>query len=215
MTLSSLSRSALVGLTVLLVLTLTTPALAAAGDEPISITAATRAAAVQIPLLQLGPQPRQRSMSRTWGGVGMIGAGVVVAFYSQSCRTTGSLAPDIVDYYGFGIQSTVAGSGLVPLVTDGTCGIDFAMRGTVTQYGLTYLNISERYSEDPSTEAANLLRGTAAGKSYYPKGRMYAGLGIAAAGVLLATVWSDLPVVNSLTVAPLLGGARVSASLGF
>ena len=58
------------------------------------------------------------------------------------------------------------------------------------------------------------MKGTAAGNSFYSKGRMYAGLGIAVAGLLVATVFSDVPVVNSLTVASLLGGAQVNASLG-
>ena len=87
---------------------------------------------------------------------------------------------------------------------------------------------NERYSKFPEkggytadalkmspTLAGNLMKGTAAGHSFYPKGRMYAGLGIAAAGLLVATVFSDVPVVNSLAVAPLFGGAQVNAALGF
>ena len=156
-------------------------------------------------------------MSRTWGGVGMIGAGVVVAFYSQSCGATGSLEPDLVVSDCL-FTERLAASGLVPLVTDGTCGIDFNISGTVTGNfsGTVYASESWRYSELSGFDrvAANTLRGTATGKSFYPKGRMYAGLDIAA-GALLATVWSDVPVVDSLTVAPLLGGAQASASLGF
>lgn len=44
------------------------------------------------------------------------------------------------------------------------------------------------------------------------------GLGTAAIGALLATVWSDVPAVRnmrSLAVSPLPGGARVTASYGF
>ena len=44
---------------------------------------------------------------------------------------------------------------------------------------------------------------------------MYAGLGIAAAGALLATMWSDVPVVRNIAVAPLPGGARMTSSFGF
>ena len=44
-------------------------------------------------LPQAGNQERRRSMARTWGGVGLIGAGIVTAFYSQECGTMGSLGP--------------------------------------------------------------------------------------------------------------------------
>ena len=49
-------------------------------------------------------------------------------------------------------------------------------------------------------------------------GRIVTGLGAAAVGALLATVWSDVPAMRSmrnLAVSPLPGGARVMASYGF
>ena len=42
-----------------------------------------------------------------------------------------------------------------------------------------------------------------------------AGLGLITAGVLLATVWSDVPVVRNMTVSPTRGGVQVGASIGF
>ena len=42
-----------------------------------------------------------------------------------------------------------------------------------------------------------------------------AGLGLATTGVLLATVWSDVPVMRNLTVAPTRGGVHFGASFGF
>ena len=163
---------------------------------------------------------RQRSKGRLWGGVGMMGAGVVIAFYSQSCEATGALASDFVLNDGL-LTTTLAPSGLGPLVKDGRCGIDFNIRGTIRGNftGTVYEDISGKYSDladDPDLVAGlNVLRGTADGKAFYPKGRMYAGLGIAAAGALLATMWSDVPVVRNIAVAPLPGGARVTSSFGF
>jgi len=159
-------------------------------------------------------------MGRVLGGLALVVGGVAVAFYSKSCKTTGDLSEGLYVNDGLFTESVTA-SGLVPLVTDGRCGVDFDIRakrvGNWT--GTEYINETERYSNVPEeglvAAFANAMKGTAAGNSFYPKGRMYAGLGIAAAGLLVATVFSDVPVVNSLTVAPLLGGAQVNASFGF
>ena len=43
----------------------------------------------------------------------------------------------------------------------------------------------------------------------------FTGIGIATVGVLLATVWSDVPVMRNMTVAPTRGGIEVGASFGF
>ena len=94
------------------------------------------------------------------------------------------------------------------------------MRGCTWNFtGTVYEDISGKDSvlaDDPDLVAGlNVLRGTAAGKAFYPKGRMYAGLGIAAAGALLATIWSDVPAVRNIAVAPLPGGARITSSFCF
>ena len=39
--------------------------------------------------------------------------------------------------------------------------------------------------------------------------------GMIVSGLLLATVWSDVPVVRNMTVAPTRGGVQVGASFGF
>ena len=44
---------------------------------------------------------------------------------------------------------------------------------------------------------------------------IWTGIGMATAGALLATVWSDVPVVRNLTVAPTRGGVQVGAAFGF
>ncbi len=194
-----------------------------ADDEPTSITADAGArAAAQVPLAQRAPQTRQWSMRRVLGGLALVGAGVAVAFYSKSCETTGELSEPL--YLNDGVSTwTYRSSGLAPLVTDGRCGVDFNIRGIETgnYTGTVYNDEIWRYSKlsEQGDVGANSpikqFEGTAAGHSFYPKGRMYAGLDIAAAGLLVATFFSDVPVVNSLTVAPLLGGAQVNASLGF
>ena len=42
-----------------------------------------------------------------------------------------------------------------------------------------------------------------------------AGLGVATVGVLLATVFSDVPVMNAITIAPTQGGVQAGTSFGF
>ena len=44
---------------------------------------------------------------------------------------------------------------------------------------------------------------------------IWTGIGMATAGGLLATVWSDVPVVRNMTIAPTRGGLQVGASFGF
>jgi len=194
--------------------------------EPIPIAAAAARAAAQVPPADLSRrQERQRSIGRTLTGLGLVGGGVALAFYSKSCEARGDLAEAFYrDYPYWGVTDSLTPSGLVPLVTDGRCGVDFSVRyRSVGNYtGTVYEDESMRYRDailegGTLAEAANVLKGDAAGHSFYPKGRMYAGLGLAAVGLLVATLFSDVdvPVLNSLTVAPLLGGAQVNASLGF
>ena len=44
---------------------------------------------------------------------------------------------------------------------------------------------------------------------------IWTGIGVATVGALLATVWSDVPVMRNMTVAPRRGGVQVGASFGF
>ena len=60
-----------------------------------------------------------------------------------------------------------------------------------------------------------LLGGFARCETTWYKPLGFTGIGIATAGVLLATVWSDVPVMRNMTIAPTRGGAMVGASFGF
>ena len=141
---------------------------------------------------------RRRSMGRTLVGIGLIGAGIATAFYSQDCGTQGSLGDD--QSVSDGVRTyTLAASGLVPHVVDGRCDVDFTVRGVITGNftGIVYANVSGRYSslrDLDVLEIADVLKGSATGRSFYPKGRLYAGLGIAAAGAVLAAMFSEVPV---------------------
>ena len=46
-------------------------------------------------------------------------------------------------------------------------------------------------------------------------GLKYGGAALAVSGVVLAGVWSHVPVVNRLAVTPTVGGVRVGTSVGF
>ena len=96
-------------------------------------------------------QERTRSMARTWGGVGLIAGGAILASVQKE-----------VCVIGFGFLS--------------------GLSGCVTSW-------------------------------HKPLG--FTGIGVATLGVLLATVWSDVPVMRNMTVAPTRGGVQVGASFGF
>jgi hypothetical protein len=53
------------------------------------------------------------------------------------------------------------------------------------------------------------------GSTTWMGGSTVGGLGVIGAGVLLTTVWSDVPVMRNLTVAPTRGGVDFGASFSF
>ena len=74
--------------------------------------------------------------------------------------------------------------------------------------------------EDVTAEMENLRRETEVQRSdlmALENARLdqYAGIGLIAGGVLLATLWADTPVAESLTFTPLRGGGSLGASFGF
>ena len=155
-------------------------------------------------LPQAGNQERRRSMARTWGGVGLIGAGIVTAFYSQECGTMGSLGPPATASDGL-LTAAFSASELQPLEVDGKCYIDFSVHATLAgnYTGRVYENVSGQFSDSTSEEKSLIrqtgVQGSAATRTIWPTGRMYAGLGIAAVGALVATMFADVDVPVALT----------------
>lgn len=125
---------------------------AAAGAEVVNLRAAVESAAVEAGVAagvaaQGGQQLRQRSMARTWGGVALIGVGLLMPAQQETCLTLfGAEAGCVTELYAPGIA---------------------------------------------------------------------AGVGLIGTGVLLATVWSDVPVRPSIdfTVAP--DRVEVGKTFGF
>lgn len=124
------------------VTSLVAPGMAAAADTAPGILNSAEAAAIRFATEQADEEPaRRRSMARTWGGVGLIVAGLVVPV---------------------GVERGI---------------------------------------------------GTYKRTEYHPGGVLVAA-GLVGAGVMLATVWSDVPA-NSVGFTPLPGGGRIGASFGF
>ena len=162
-------------------------------------------------------QARRRSWVRTWSGVGIAWAGAVVAASSLRCEVSGNYQNTYERLYdsdlGWG-DYTFSGSN--PDLNETTCEVeDF----TLSVYGsgrgfsisgsgpASEVTSSFRYLVDDVSENVEAVRVPTAG--------MYAGLGMVAVGALLATIWSDVPATENLSVTPLPGGALVGASFGF
>ena len=73
------------------------------------------------------PSTSRRSKLRTWGGLGIVGAGLVFAFSGKKCGTTGSLGPGFMDSSSSAFVS-VSASDLMPLPGGGgNCLIEFTL----------------------------------------------------------------------------------------
>lgn len=166
----------------------------------------------------------RRSMTRTLSGVGLMAGGVAIAFWEQDCRVAGSLSEDPAVSIEF--ANAVGSVGVlfddarnpVSSKMNGRCSLDWTVN---TYVGLELFGRLANL-ESTGTKQASALRGefpkvddtsgSARAEAYWPAGRMYAGIGLAAMGALLATVWADVPDV-SLSLEP--GGARLSKTFGF
>ena len=79
-------------------------------------------------------------------------------------------------------------------------------------------NLRDDLYNDLFGSIANTVDDAVADCANVGTGWMVTGLGLAAVGAMLATVWSDVPAMRnmrSLAVSPLPGGARVTVSYGF
>ena len=164
----------------------------------------------------------QRSMMRTLGGVGLMAGGVAIAFWEQDCRVAGSLSEDPAVSIEF--ANAVGSVGVlfddarnpVSSKMSGRCNLDWTVNTYVELFG-RLANLESTGAKQASALRGEFpkvddTRGSARAEAYWPAGRLYAGIGLAAVGALLATVWADVPDV-SLSLEP--GGARFSKTFGF
>ena len=87
-----------------------------------------------------------------------------------------------------------------------------------TWTGVALLGLGAYVSVDAAMSVCgtNALGSAIAGQSCgQARTKFVFGLGMVGTGVLLATVFSDVPVVRDMTVAPTRGGVQVGASFGF
>ena len=180
-----------------------------------------------VSLEQVGKPAWRRSKLRTWAGLGIIGAGVVLAFSGKKCGTSGALGLGYMQSDSSGSVSLSA-DGLEPAVAaGGQCVIEFTFTSRATVDGQDLIEsgtvrLSRRSeldlgylagSEIPSEEQETILQaviGSAAAVETRSRGRMAAGLGMAGAGILLATVFARTPVtVTRLDRAAVAVGTRL------
>ena len=76
----------------------------------------------------------------------------------------------------------------------------------------TYVSVDAATSVCGTNSLAAAFAGQSCGQAWTKFGF---GLGMIGSGVLLATIFSDVPVVRNMTVAPTRGGVQVGASFGF
>ena len=159
----------------------------------------------------------QRSMVRTWAGVGLMAGGAGLAIMPKSCRLEGALSPDVeVFRYSAGALGYFQGEDAVVTKVDGRCALDYDV-GAFFAGGFYVSPITtQKASEvDGFDQELAAVRGTAAAHRFTPAGAFYGGIALIAGGALLAAFWADTPVAESLTFTPLRGGGLVGASLGF
>ena len=103
---------------------------------------------------------------------------------------------------------------------NGRCDFDWTVDGTPV-----LISIFGDVVGDTEADMASNLRsdypevaetqGSARAEKYRPKGLLYGGLGMAAAGALLAVLWSDVPVMRDVSVSPTRGGVAIGSRIGF
>ena len=118
-----------------------------------------------------------------------------------------------------GYRSTISGKDLVPFNDNGTCSIDFtASIRAVSNYTIGLVESETRqYATLDSTEraAADLVRGTAAGQKRWRKEVLIPAFGLIGTGIVGAILWSDMPVVNDLTISASPDRVQVGRTFGW
>lgn len=175
---------------------------------------------------QAGNTTYQRSRLRTWIGIGLMTAGFNLAFFGKECGTTGSLGPGYMQTGAFGSVS-ISAAGLRP-VSGAECAIGFTLTSRVnldgqedslsrpvqlarrSQLDLTFLS-GPAVPEELGSAIADSVLGSAVVSESWPRGRMVAGLGMAGVGLLLTTVFANVPVeVTRLDRSGVAIGSRLS-----
>lgn len=167
---------------------------------------AVRAAALR----QAGEPTHRRSRLRTWTGLGLVGAGVLLAFTGKKCGTSGSLGSGWMRSYSFGTVSVTA-EGLEPVVASGgRCVIEFTVNARengqpldepvtirlsrLSELDFNIFRFADSFPEEERDSFTQDIIGSAAAVESRSRGRMAAGLGMAGAGILLSTVFARTPI---------------------
>lgn len=203
--------------------------LAAVPVEAGPLKAQAQAAARKAALVQaVDPAPR-RSQVRTWSGIGMVGAGLVLAFSgNKECGTAGSLGPGWMQTVLFASVS-ISATGLESArAAGGECAIEFTVTTRLSILGeevseSELVRVSRRSPLDFSLfpavdippdvreDVVESILGTATSSESRSRGRMVAGIGMAGTGILLATVFANSPVeVTRLDLSGVAVGTRWS-----
>lgn len=152
----------------------------------------------------------QRSMARTWAGVGLIAGGVAMAVAGSECRVSGSFATFS--------QTTFLGSvnltGRSPILSDDCRMTDFTITGNVGFDTLTRM-ASDYNVNELQRSIKTHIESDVHGEKVLKAGTLYGGLALVGVGALIAILWSDVPVAESVTFTPRPGGGQVGASFGF
>ena len=171
-------------------------------------------------------QAQDRSMAKTWTGIGLMAGGVVTAFSRQDCRVGGILSDETAVHLAVANVAGAVGvtfDGRNPVVSrvDGRCMLDWTIDSRVllvSIFGDEVSPVSTRpaseFREDFPKEIEE-TRGDAAAQAFWPKGMLYGGLAMAGVGALLATVWADTAAARRLDIRFTRHGVRASRSFGW
>lgn len=147
----------------------------------------------------------QRSMARTWTGVGLMAAGTALALTGGTdCRLAGEF-----DTYQVTFLGSIELTGENPIWSSDCVLTDFTITGTV---------FSERVNLPASSadeDARAVIQGDAHGEEFRKPGYLYGGIALITTGALLATIWADTTVAERLSFTPMRGGGHLRASFGF
>ena len=218
-----MTKTVVVGVTGALLLA----AMAAMPVQAQPIEAQAIAAARASTFSQAGNTTYQRSRLRTWIGIGLMTAGFNLAFFGKECGTTGALGPGYVQTDAAFGSVSISATGLKP-VAGAECAIGFTLTSRVNLNGqdmsssgpvqlarrseldLTFLS-GPAVPEELGNAIADSVLGSATVSESWPRGRMVAGLGMAGVGLLLTTIFANVPVeVTRLDRSGVAIGSRLS-----